>query len=389
MSADKNDLLDLADRCVKCGLCLPACPTYRLAGSESESPRGRVALIEGLLRGQLAATDPTLWDHLESCLLCRQCEHACPSGVAFGRLMDSARELAPHKHRLPQRLRTHLLSSPLLSRLAIGVGKRLPSSLLPQPRLAEAVSSTQSYRAFHSRTHGRKPNRGKVGLFLGCIARTSQNAALHAAQELLELAGFEVVIPPRQGCCGAMHAHQGMAGQAHTMAAANRRAFDEDSLDAVVSLASGCGLHLQETAQLPAAHLDISTFLIQNNAFAELRFNPLAAKVLLHTPCTLHSGSDHVVALLQHIPQLQVAPITAGYGCCGAAGTHLLTHPDQAKRLRQPLSEDIAQRRPDYLLTSNPGCALHLAAATAGKQPEVLHPIELLARQCTNRVDWE
>ena len=376
-----------ADRCVKCGLCLPHCPTYALSRNEAESPRGRIALAEALARGTLTAT-PGLLTHLDNCLLCRRCETACPSGVAYGSLLDHVRALTlPHRPRW-LRIAASLLRHRWVVRTGIQLSRGLPSSWLPGAGvLARAARQLASRRVDIKATPSPVAGAPRVGLFLGCVAGVVQRSALQAAQDLLEAAGATVVTPQHQVCCGAMHGHLGELGKARHLAERNRQAFADAKLDAIVSLASGCGSQLNDQQPpLPAPHADVSRYLLTSGLIDRLAFAPLPGLVLLHTPCTLArqpGAAAAVHSLLSRIPQLTISTLDAGHGCCGAAGLQLLSHTDQANSLRAPLLAAITRSQADYLITSNPGCALHLLAGIEGPKPEVLHPVELLLRQST------
>jgi glycolate oxidase iron-sulfur subunit len=383
----ENRLVAEADRCVKCGLCQPECPTYALSRSEADSPRGRIALIEGLASGRLEAT-AQLDRHLDGCLLCRRCERVCPSGVQFGELMDSARRLTLARRPAWLRWTVGLLSRPdpvghllRLGRLAPPLGGRLGQFA----RLAGAADRQRppapgSYPAT-------TPQQGRVGLFLGCVGRHTHAGSLHAALQLLRRAGFEVVVPADQGCCGALHAHLGDAAHAGRLATALHRSFDL-GLDAIVSVATGCGAHLQDSPEhreLPAPHADVLSWLADRGR-ERLRWRALAARVAVHTPCSQRNvlrGEAAAMTLLGRIPELQLQALPGNDRCCGAAGSFLLSHPDTAEALRSPKLAAIAGQRPDWVVTSNPGCALHLVDGLrrAGQAVPVVHPVELLAAQ--------
>ncbi len=376
--ASVEQALREADRCVKCGLCLPTCPTYGLYANENESPRGRIALAEGLLRGQLEA-DEHLVDHLYRCLLCRRCEAACPSGVNYVRLIDAARAEVPRQH-WTNRLVEDNRATRLLHRVAETIP--LPGSKLSA--LARALPNTSPPNP--GRYPARGKVRGKIGLFLGCVTSSYQGSALRAALELLNGLGYAVIIPAKQECCGALAQHQGDTHTANTQIKANLAAFEQ--VDTLVSIASGCSVQLAETLLPDVQAMDIMTFLQR-----ELSHNPVTPRALetraaVHLPCSavngLHNGNDNL-KLLGLIPGLMLEPLGKAGDCCGAAGDHLLTQRSQAETLRQPLLDQLIELKPRYLLTSNIGCALHLAegAKKAGLQIEVLHPVELLARQLT------
>ena len=370
------DALKEADRCVKCGLCLPHCPTYRLYADENESPRGRLALAEGLLRGHLVG-DRKLADHLYRCLMCRRCETACPSGVKYVQVLDAARAKLPRVHW------TSRLAGPgALANLLSSTAKAIPLpgstlSALGRALPGQAPSPTPGIY----RSHGKA--RGRIGLFLGCVTRTHQGNALNAALNLLNHIGFDVEIPPDQDCCGALAQHQGDCETANRQIAANRKAFN--SVDQLVSVASGCSLQLREALE-DRTPLDILSLLHDEATLTDLEFEPLNERIALHQPCTSINGlrnGNQVVALLQRIPELQLTQLGIAGGCCGAGGNHLITEREQALRLRQPLLDKLLAMQPRYLVSSNIGCALHLAegARSKGLELETLHPVELLYRQ--------
>ena len=362
-----------ADHCVKCGLCLPYCPTYRLYRNENESPRGRISLTEALLRGQLGA-DKTLRGHIDRCLLCKACENNCPSGVRYTEIIDTARATLGGSAGPVTWVDNPLL--PLAGKLARGL--QLPGLL---GRLARALPPGGALPA--SGAHKPSgPSRGRIGLLLGCVTRTQQPGALGAAVDLLNRLGYTVEIPVHQDCCGALAEHQGNPDQALQQTERNREAFA--GLDGIVGIASACSLQLLE--RLPEMHpSDIVQFLAAVLPDGGLRFNSPEGPVALHVPCSLHNGlraTPHLDRLLAVLPGDAPTPLASPGDCCGAGGTHILTQRDQATQLREPFLEHLLELRPRYLLTANIGCALHLAegALDRGLKLEVLHPVELLAR---------
>ncbi len=384
--------LAAADQCVKCGLCLPHCPTYRLAGEEGESPRGRIALMQGLVTGALEPT-ATLTGHLDRCLSCRACEPVCPAQVPYGQLIDAARhELRTRGHRDRWRARLLRQAAPrhwlwrmagwfarLTQRLGLG-------SLLPQlPRLA-----APGYR----RGVTQKPageTRGRLALFLGCAADPFDARVHQAALTLLTRLGFTVDLPAAQTCCGALHWHAGDRTTARQLAHANSNAFTTDV--PVLSSATGCGAHLRDYHavlgaagdELAARSQDVNRFLARLDWPADVTFAPCTETVAVHLPCTQRNvlrDSNSVLQLLQRIPALTVQPLLHR-DCCGAAGSYLLDQPDTARQLAAATVAAIRHSGARILLSSNFGCAMHLRAACrrAGLKIEILHPLELLARQ--------
>ncbi len=398
---DSEQILAEADLCVKCGYCLPHCPTYALKADEGESPRGRIALIQGLITG--AVNSKRLHEHLDSCLACRACEAACPSEVHYGRLISYTRNIqrrmensapgflsrsllhtlshAPYSQSI-----SHLTSlyqrfglSSMASMLGGDSIARLNDLL---PRNIETSPWQDSYPAYGK-------TMGRIGLFTGCISRITDRPALNASIRILNLLGYEVVVPPQQGCCGAMHHNSGDSSEAAALLDRNRTAFSGLGLDAVVGVASGCTAHLKEQAEqsdLSLQIMDISTFLCDIPGIRKPSLIPLNKKVAIHTPCSLKNVLRQANApfrLLQTIPDIRLTELPENGLCCGAAGLYIISNPDEADALRRDKIKGLVECQADILATSNTGCSLHLAAGirAAGLEIEVLHPVELLARQ--------
>ncbi len=405
-------LLHGTERCVACGLCLPHCPTYRLTQDEAESPRGRIALMRALAQNELGL-GATAEAHLQHCLVCRACEKVCPSLVPYGQLMDTTQELF-EKCRpatgLQQLLRTFLLDRLIanpanlrragwllygyqrsglqwllrVSGLLSLFGATKADSLLPRLSTAKPAST------FHPATGERK---GAVALFRGCVASVFDNRTEEAAIRLLNALGYDVHVPPSQGCCGAMHVRMGETEKAHGLMRRNLEAFTGKDLP-IITTASGCGALLREydkhlvgngAGHFAGRVTDISQFLAQAD-WRHIRLKSLPRRVAVHDPCTLANvlrQEQAPYALLERISEAQVTPLPENGVCCGGAGVYPLTQPDMAKRLREDKIRHLREAAPDILVTSNIGCALHLGAGIrdGGLRTEVLHPVTLLARQ--------
>lgn len=405
-----------ADRCVKCGLCLPHCPTYRETHNESESPRGRIALAQGWIEGHLTNT-PSLQRHFALCLECLACEPVCPSGVAFGELMDEVRAESrrswPAYRRWWQGSLLRFLSEPAWLRSgATGIRslqryprlwsgfQGLASALVPplnrlfqlMPDFPPALERSLRYPPSVS------PERGEVAIFPGCVTSVCDTEVIRAAIRVLNRLGFQVRIPEVALCCGAMHQHNGEPERAMALAQRNLEVFADPRLEAVLSIASGCGSQLARYDRLPGIgasaqakgfverHRDINGFL-QSLAWPEdLRLRPLPLSVAVHDPCSLRNSlgqSAAVYRLLARIPEIRLSALEDNAFCCGAAGTYVLQQPEMSDRL---LARKIAALRaasPDVLVTSNTGCALQLQAGikAAGLTIPVLHAVQLIARQ--------
>lgn len=352
-----DSLISDADRCVKCGLCLPYCPTYRLSGDESESPRGRIALIEAWARAELADSEQ-LQSHVDHCLLCRACERMCPAQVPYASLVDRFRAATRPARR---------------KWIAQGVRAGL-DALSPFSRLKPYYPAMGEQR-------------GEIMLFTGCTGTALDAATLHDALFVLNRLGVAVRIPERQTCCGALDQHAGNAARARELIHENLAAL-AGALP-VVYLASGCGSFLKDYGQyahqgggVAARATEFCAYLDRLTATEEVPWQPVPKRVALHTPCTLRGGEAATERLLRQIPEISLTRLD-WTDCCGAAGSYMIEHPHLARQLRQPLLEGIRAAKPDILVTSNIGCALHLRAGLRGV--EVAHPASLLARSLSRR----
>jgi len=403
---DKATFIKEADRCVKCGLCLPHCPTYQQLQDEGDSPRGRIALMQGLAQKKLPLSEKLI-DHLDRCLVCRACEAMCPSGVKYGELIETTRASIINETDAPDSDRAtgmmqHFVTQPThrrhLSRLlrvyqSSGLGWLVRHSGLLRPLglqrlegVLPKLSSALPTQHYHPPIGEQK---GEIGLFAGCMGDSLDTATIHAAIRLLTHLGYGVHLPPKQNCCGALHLHRGDLKQADVLASENRNAFSELNIDALIYCASGCGSTLQKLRQIgrnDAPVMEIGQFLAQAEWPETLALRPLGKQIAIHLPCSL----SHVLkqghapeALLSRIPGVKTVPLPDNQNCCGAAGDYMIRHPEIADELRDNKLRQLDTMRPDILVSSNIGCALHIAAGIreVGLKIEVIHPVTLLARQ--------
>jgi glycolate oxidase iron-sulfur subunit len=239
----------------------------------------------------------------------------------------------------------------------------------------------------------RGARKGTVALFTGCVAGFLDVGTQLAAVRLLNALGYDVHVPPTQGCCGALHLHAGDSGKSRDFMHRNLAAFSGE-LDAIITTASGCGALLREYPAHVSGEVastfskrvaDISQFLV-NADWSQVRLKPLTQRVAVHDPCTLANAmrqEQGPYTLLKKIPQARVTALPENEFCCGGAGTYPLTQPHMAKRLREEKIRLLRTVAPDILVTSNIGCALQLGTGVreAGLRMEVIHPVVLLERQ--------
>ncbi|WP_133500588.1 (Fe-S)-binding protein [Cognatilysobacter terrigena] len=368
-----DPLVALADQCVQCGLCLPACPTYRRDRLETESPRGRIALARGWALDALEPT-PAGDGHLDHCLACRSCEAVCPAGVRYGALLQAARTRQRERRGAswPQRAIEALARRPRALSVLLTIYRltysMLPAALRPLPRPVSAPGRKASPQSS-------APTRTRAALFVGCVARTYEATTRDALRRLLAACHIDLAIPKNQTCCGALHAHAGATDTATELARTNANAFADAPL--VVTLASGC--HDSIAAALPASTETIDAIELLARHADRLHFRPATARVALHLPCTQRNvvrSSPALRRLLSRVPQLDVIDLDAGFGCCGAAGTAMLTDAERAASFRAPLVAQAEATDVREILSANIGCRLHLANGTT---LPVRHPLEFLA----------
>lgn len=389
-----------ADLCVACGMCLPHCPTYQIAQTESESPRGRLSLILALLKSDIEP-DLSLQEYLNHCLLCRSCETCCPANVPFAEIMDEAREHLTATE-LPidfyKRLLLAVINRKRFLRYLVivlqftGIRKLLLS--MPFKR----VSKSSQYIYFLGQmdfSRKRKPvykeknkSRHSVALFTGCVHEYFDGATIENAINVLNHFDVDVIIPERQSCCGAMHLHSGRPFQAGLYTDNNRQVFEAQDVDAVVSLASACTVTLVEAEKKQVDsnvnYMDILSYLDTLEWDDHVKLNPVNKKILLHYPCTQRNGlknTDITERVLGRIPGLSVNKLTDTVKCCGAAGSYSLDYPEFSLQLKALMNNNIEDEDFDILVTSNVGCAIQFRSMRPkGVELTVLHPIDLLAQ---------
>jgi len=392
-----------ADGCVQCGICLSACPTFKQSGDPEQSPMGRIRLMRAL---ESDSSEGKAVEKLESCLGCYSCEAVCPSRVDYGKILDESLARLREQRPMPTITRMMLFLAEKRSLLKslvqatylaqalglrglfakLGLLKRL--GLQRADRLLGKVDFASN---LENRVHRPRSDQ-RVALFTGCFSSVMEQKVQQAAIDVFNALGLEVTLPEGQGCCGALHRHNGDLETAEKLARKNIKAFSADHGDAIVTTSSGCGAGLkayskwlEDDEELTIPVMDVSHYLANVLRQRKVVFDQLPLKVALHTPCTLRQGEEQeeaVVELLQKIPGMEIVPLSGEPRCCGAGGSQMLSQPEMADALRDEMVDEIRAMGADVLISSNLGCAMHLreGLAQAGIDIPLKHPVQLISQ---------
>jgi glycolate oxidase iron-sulfur subunit len=412
---------NLINACVHCGFCLTTCPSYRVIGKETDSPRGRIYLMDAINKGE-AAFSETSAGHFDTCLGCLACTTACPSGVQYDKLISSVRSQVKRNHQrswpqqairnlifsifpYPDRLR--LLLGPLAVYQRLGLSKLVQATgLLPKlsPNLAamERLLPTVTVQSFQDNLSEIIPAQGekryRVGMVLGCVQRVFFSSVNEATARVLAANGCEIVIPKTQGCCAALPAHQGEEDQAAALAKQMIDSFADQAVDFIIINAAGCGHTLKEYGHIlrhdPVYHAkgeafsakvrDVQEFLMDvglTSPLKPLRTTPL--QVVYQDACHLLHGqkiSAPPRQLLKQIPGVTLSePIDAAL-CCGSAGVYNMLQPEVAHELGQMKATNLVNTGAQVIASPNPGCALQIQnhLKLKGLNVPLMHPVQLL-----------
>ena len=406
--------------CVHCGFCLPTCPTYLLWGRETDSPRGRIALIKGGLAGETTITDRFI-HHFDTCLGCMACVTACPSGVQYDKLIEATRPQIERQgdrtlgDRLfrqiifglfpyPGRLRLAAVTLWAYQRLglqqlvrATGLLHLLPARLRAMEAVLPAVSLRRAWSNPPVRVPASGERRRRVGLLLGCVQRVFFDEVNAATIRVLAAEGCEVVIPRSQGCCGALMLHSGLEADAAEMARRFIDAFEAEAadVDTIVINAAGCGstlkqyghllrddpVYAERARALAVKCTDISELLDELEPRAPR--HPVPLRIAYHDACHLQHAqgvTEEPRRVLRTIPGLELCEIPEADICCGSAGVYNLVEPHTAVELGDRKARHILTTRADAVVSSNPGCLLQIASRLeqAGQPTRPYHLVELL-----------
>lgn len=375
--------------CVHCGFCLTACPTYRVLGEEMDAPRGRIVLMKEVLEGTLPLADAA--PHLDRCLGCLACETACPSGVRYRDLiepmrsrLDAARRGGPARAR---RLLIGVMTTPAWFRLAaaLGAGLKGARTLLPPPlgaMLALVPDRLPAPAAPPRVTPATGRRRGRVALMTGCVQHVLRPSITEAALSVLAANGVDVVVPPGQGCCGALALHAGVEPVGHAQAQAHAARFPSD-VDAILTTAAGCGSSMKSTHTRGAPVRDLLEYLDAIGLVTPLAL-PAPSRAAWQDACHLAHAQQITEAprrLLRSIDGLTLVPVADAGLCCGSAGLYNVEQPAIAAELGRRKAAALAATGASLAVTANIGCLMQLDAslAAAGHALPVHHAAELLA----------
>jgi glycolate oxidase iron-sulfur subunit len=399
------------DTCIRCGLCLPSCPTYLETMTETSGPRGRISLIKAVGESRLDLLSPGFVEQMWQCLDCRACEAVCPSGVHYGQLVETARTQIERAHvaRQPARgkvqrlVLTRLFGQLNLMHAAAGLLRFAQRSRLVSlaglfglgsaAKLAPRIPD-RFFVAAGQRIASPDPQ-GVAFVHTGCIMSVAFGQVHEATLRMLRRARLSVVIPAEQGCCGAIAVHAGDMDFARQMAKRNITAFETSGADVYVVNAAGCGSALKEYGELFASDdqwaqraarfservRDITEVLDAMELGSPAR--RVDATATYQEPCHLVHAQRISAAprrLLARVPGLRLVEMEESAVCCGSAGIYNLTQPDMAGRLQRRKVAAIRRTGATIVATANPGCAIQVAAGLrdAGYHATVKHIVELL-----------
>jgi glycolate oxidase iron-sulfur subunit len=393
--------LDLPElyQCVHCGLCLNECPTYRVLKLEPESPRGRIHLVKAAADGRIELSE-RFEEHLYLCLLCRACESACPSGVQYGRIAETAREhLGPPGSDLTRAVLSFVFT---LLRIYQSSGlQRITRSLLPKKlREMDAMLPVVSRSLFRPDSNAHLAigqRRAKVAMLNGCVMPLLFGEVNEATVRVLQRNGCDVIFPKSQTCCGALNIHNGESTAAKQMARRNIDAFLAANVDAIIVNAAGCGAAMKEYGYLLR---DDPTYAQKADRFGSLvkdageflaglglvgKLGAIKMTVTYQDPCHLAHGQrirSQPRKLLQSIPGLTLIEMEGSDRCCGSAGIYNITHPEMSRQLLKEKMQTIALTDAEAVVAPNPGCMLQLRYGVQqyGPSAEVYHLMDLLER---------
>ena len=383
--------------CIHCGLCLDACPTFRVTGLETESPRGRIYLMTQWKRGTMAFDEEQV-EHIDLCLGCRTCEGVCPSGVPYGRIIEAGRADVEDLRRASVKRGT----SRIALRQLVGHPGRLRAAGAAT-RLAQKLGLTSIARSGRMlprlREQFRRPagdvapaigaQKHRVAFLVGCVMPILYPQSHDAAVRLLQLAGCEVWFPAAERCCGALFAHNGDLEGAERLREANMKTYKAGDFDALIVDSAGCGAHLKDFyPELKGRVKDLSEWLAEIGLPVPAR--EVKLRVTYQDACHLAHAQKikkQPRELIRSLPGIEFVEMRHAEICCGAAGLYNTLEPEMSNRVLQEKLNDLQATKADLVGVANPGCQMQLESGLRqrGSAMKVEHVSELLARAYQTR----
>ncbi|MCJ7840129.1 (Fe-S)-binding protein [Lederbergia sp. NSJ-179] len=421
---DESELLN----CMRCGFCLPACPTYIETGfDETHSPRGRIALMKAVYDGMIAP-DEEVEHSLHVCLGCRACEPVCPAGVQYGHLLEEARDIFNEYH--PHSMAVKAVRKTVFDGLfpdqkrmvqavgllgfyqksglqavarKIGFMKLFPESLRQMERALPEVPKRRTMKNRPQKVAATGKPSAKVAFFSGCLMDTMFLKTNNATMKLLQKAGCEIVIPEGQGCCGALHGHSGEKEKAKALARRNIEAFEQTKADYIIVNAGGCGaflidyrhllkddpMYAQRAREFSARMKDISQILYELDFHQRVPLEIEEQVVTYQDSCHLRNVMKTAEAprsLIQAITGAEYREMEKADSCCGSAGIYNLVQPDMSMQILDHKMEKVNATQARTIVTANPGCLLQMKLGIEreglSEKVRVVHIVDLLLEAC-------
>lgn len=416
---DEDELLN----CMRCGFCLPSCPTYIVSGyKESQSPRGRIALMKAVYDGVLQPDDE-FEKSLNLCLGCRACEPVCPSGVNYGHLLEEARDIINQnkKHSLPVRAVRNVVFKQLFPKKSnlinitslvgfyqksglqkaarkIGFMKLFPDHLREMEKILPDVPERKTLKQRSEYFPPKGEKKATVAFFSGCLMDTLFLETNHATIQLLQKAGCEIVIPKTQACCGALHGHSGEKELAKELAKQNVEAFGKNEVDYIITNAGGCGAFLIEydhllkddpqwserAEQFVAKIKDITSILYELDFHKQFRLSLPEQVVTYQDSCHLRNVMKTSKApreLLRSIKGVTFTEMENADSCCGSAGIYNIVEPKTSMEILDQKMEKMKKTKATTIVTANPGCFMQMKLGIEReglKDVKAVHIVDLL-----------
>ena len=419
---------DATNMCVQCGYCLPVCPTYESMGKETAAPRGRVNLIKQASLGKIDILENLSWS-IDLCLGCRACEVACPVGVPYGHILDSAKQVIAQaqeaknkatlsgtvkktllKHVFPHPKRLRAIGNIVWLYQKTGVFKlvrktkiidKISKPLAQLEKVLPMLESPGKRLAPGTIIPAKGERKGRIAFFTGCVTDATLYRTNRLSLELLTLVGLEVIIPEKQKCCGALHVHQGMNDQAKALAKDNIEAFEQSGAEYYINNAGGCGALLSEYDHLLKGEDEwlerAKDFVQKSKDISQIlvKYGPLPFKkewkgtITYQDSCHLRNVQGvfkEPRELLKSVPGANYVEMEGSDKCCASGGIYDILHFNESMKILDKKMDKVKAAKAATVITANPGCLLQIRSGIerhgANMEIESLHIIDMLAVAC-------